>query len=45
MLYVDYMLVENKGMIEINRLKGQLDRTFEMKNIGAEKKNLGLRDT
>jgi hypothetical protein len=34
-LYVDDMILERKSMIEINRLKAQMDRTFDMKDLGA----------
>jgi hypothetical protein len=36
-LYVEDMLVESKSMVEINRLKAQLARTFDMKDLGATK--------
>jgi hypothetical protein len=32
-LYVDDMLVESKSMVEINRLKAQLARVFDMKDL------------
>jgi hypothetical protein len=41
-LYVDDMLVARKNMIEINRLKAQLARTFDMKDLGATKQILGI---
>ena len=34
-LYVDDMLVAIKSMVEISRLKDQLARTFDMKDLGA----------
>lgn len=34
-LYVDDMLVANKSMDEINKLKAQMARTFDMKDLGA----------
>jgi hypothetical protein len=37
-LYVDDMLVARKNMVEINRLKAQLARTFDMKDLGAKNK-------
>ena len=41
-LYVDYMLIVSKIMDEINRLKAQMARTFDMKDLGAAKKSLGI---
>eukprot|EP01018_Ginkgo_biloba_P031117 Gb_21340 [translate_table: standard] len=41
-LYVDDMLVASKSTIEINRLKAQLARTFDMKDLGAAKQILGI---
>jgi hypothetical protein len=41
-LYVDVMLVERKSMVEINRLKAQLARAFDMKDLGATKQILGM---
>ena len=41
-LYVDNMLVERKSMVEINRLKDKLPRTFDMKDLGATKQFLGI---
>lgn len=41
-LYVDDMLIASKSMEEISRLKAQLSRTFEMKDLGAEKHILGM---
>eukprot|EP00253_Pinus_taeda_P029865 PITA_29865 len=40
--YVDDMLIARKSMEEINRLKAQLSRTFDMKDIGATKHILGM---
>jgi hypothetical protein len=37
-IYVDDMLVARKRMAEINRLKDQMARTFDMKDLGAAKK-------
>ena len=34
-LYVDNMLLASKSIEEINRLKTQMARTFDMKDIGA----------
>ena len=41
-LYVDDILIVSKRMVEINRLKDQLSRTFDMKDLGAEKLILGM---
>ena len=41
-LYVDDMLIASKIMVEINRLKAQLSRTFDMKDLGAAKHILGM---
>jgi hypothetical protein len=41
-LYVDDMLVASKSMVEINKLKVQLARTFDMKDLGATKQILGI---
>jgi hypothetical protein len=36
------MLVERKIMVEINRLKVHLARTFDMNDIGAKQQILGI---
>jgi hypothetical protein len=41
-LYVDDMLLERKNIIEINRLKAQMARTFDMKDLGASKNILEM---
>ena len=41
-LYVDDMLVASKSMFEINNLKAQLARAFDMKDLGETKKILGM---
>ena len=41
-LYVDDMLVASKSMFEINRLKAQLARTFDMKDLGVANQILGM---
>jgi hypothetical protein len=41
-LYVDDMLVASQSMVEINRLKAQLTRMFQMKDLGATKQILGI---
>ena len=40
LLYVDDMLIANQG--EICRLKAQLSKEFEMKDLGEAKKILGM---
>ena len=39
LLYVDDMLIATKNKSEIAKLKAQLNKEFEMKNLGAAKKN------
>ena len=41
-LYVDDMLVASKSMVDISRLKAQLARTFDMKDLGAARQILGM---
>ena len=41
-LYVDDILIVRKIMEEINMLKAQLSRTFNMKDLGVEKNILGM---
>ena len=41
-LYVDGMHIVRKNMDEINKLKAKMDRTFDMKDIGAAKQILGI---
>jgi hypothetical protein len=41
-LYVDDMLLERKIITKINRLKAQMPRTFDMKELGEEKQILGM---
>ena len=41
-LYVDDMLITAKDKSEIAKLKAQLNKEFEMKNLGAPKKILGV---
>ena len=36
------MLITSKSIYEINKLKAQLNSEFEMKYLGAAKKNLGM---
>ena len=43
LLYVDDMLIAAKNMSDIEELKKQLNRVFEMKDLGAAKKILGMK--
>jgi hypothetical protein len=45
LLYVDGMLIAAKSKIDITNLKAQLSREFEMKDLGAGKKILGMEIT
>ncbi|KAL0411651.1 UNVERIFIED_CONTAM: Retrovirus-related Pol polyprotein from transposon TNT 1-94 [Sesamum latifolium] len=45
LLYVDDMLIASKSRIEIEKLKTQLKREFEMKDLGEAKKILGMEIT
>ena len=42
LLYVDDMLIAAKSMNEFNKLKILLSREFDMKDLGAAKKILGM---
>jgi len=42
LLYVDDMLIASKDKPLINKLKSQLSREFEIKDLGAAKKILGM---
>ena len=42
LLCVDDMLIAAKSMVEIKKLKEQLNGKFEMKDLGAAKKILGM---
>ena len=42
LLYVDDMLIASKSQDEINKLKAQLSKEFEMKDLGEAKKILGM---
>ena len=42
LLYVDDMLIAAKDKKEIAKLKAQLNNEFEMKDLGAAKKILGM---
>ena len=41
-LYVDDMSIVSKSISEVNKLKFLLSREFNMKNLGAAKKILGM---
>ena len=42
LLYVDDMLITAKSMVEVNKLKSLLSKEFDMKDLGAAKKILGM---
>ena len=42
LLYVNDMLIAVKSMIEVNKLKTLLRKEFDMKDLGATKKILGM---
>lgn len=42
LVYVDDMLIASKNMFKINRLKSQMNGAFEMNDLGAAKKILGM---
>ena len=42
LLYVDDMLLATKNLVEVNKLKTLLSGEFEMKDLGATKKILGM---
>ena len=44
-LYIDDMLIAAKHMYEVDKLKSQLKQEFEMKDLGATKKILGMKIT
>jgi hypothetical protein len=41
-LYVDDMILEIKIITEINKIKAQIARTFDMKDLGSARKILGI---
>ena len=43
LLYVDNMLIDNKNMVEISRLKVQFWGEFEIKDLWSMKKILGIK--
>ena len=42
MLYVENMLIVRKSMEKINRLKAHMARNYDMKDLGAKTKILGI---
>jgi hypothetical protein len=42
LLYVDDMLIAAKSIVEINKLKVLLSKEFDMKDLGAAKKIIGM---
>ena len=42
LLYVDDMLIATKSQDEIDKLKAQMSKEFEMKDLGEAKKILGM---
>jgi hypothetical protein len=42
LLYVDDMLIALKSQVEIDKLKAQLSKEFEMKDLVEAKKILGM---
>ena len=42
LLYVDDMLIAGRNMKDIAELKCLLGKEFDMKDLGAAKKNLGI---
>ena len=42
LLYLDDMLIAAKSQVEIDRLKAQMSKEFEMKDLGEAKKILGM---
>jgi hypothetical protein len=42
LLYVDDMLIAAKSIVEVNKLKVLFSREFDMKDLGAAKKILGM---
>ena len=42
LLYVDDMLITAKSMVEVNKLKSLSSKEFDMKDLGATKKILGM---
>ena len=42
LLYMDDMLITTKNIMDVNKLKVLLSREFDMKNLSAAKKILGM---
>jgi hypothetical protein len=42
LLYVDDILIVAKSIVKVNKLKVLLSREFDMKDLGATKKILGM---
>jgi hypothetical protein len=42
-LYVDDIILASKSITEINRLKAQMARMFDMKDLGATRQILGMK--
>ena len=42
LLHVDDMIIAAKSMVEVNKLKSLLSKEFDMKDLGATKKILGM---
>lgn len=42
LLYVDDMLIASKSMSEVKKLKAELSSEFEMKDLGAARRILGM---
>ena len=42
LLYVDDMIIVAKSIVEVNKLKVLLSREFDMKDLGAAKKIIGM---
>lgn len=42
LLYANYMLIACNEILEITKLKAQLKADFEMKDLGAAKRILGM---
>jgi len=45
LLYVDDMLIAARNKTHIQKLKTQLKKEFDMKDLGKAKKNLGMKFT
>jgi ATP-binding cassette subfamily B (MDR/TAP) protein 1 len=41
-LYVDDMILASKNITKINRVKAEMARMYDMKDLGATKKILGM---